>query len=173
MDRTQKESLVASLRGTLEQATLVVVTSPRGLTVAQSTRLRRSMRDAGAGFKVTKNRLARIALRGTRLEPLGGLFAGPTAVAWSADAVAAARAAVAFSEEHGNLEILGGGLDGRTLDAPSVVALARLPSLDELRARLAGLVQAPAARVAAVLQAPGGQLARALAARAGQRGADE
>ena len=168
MDRTRKEEVVASLRDALSAATLVVVTCPKGLTVAESTELRRRMREEGASFRVTKNRLTRRALEGTGFEALSGLFAGQTAIACSDDPVAAARAAVRFSEDNHKFVILGGGLDNRALDAAEIAALARLPSLDELRARIVGTIRTPAARIAAAVQAPGGQLARALAAYAGQ-----
>lgn len=168
MDRTQKEELVASFNDVFSGATLVVVTSQNGLTVAQSTELRRQMREAGASFKVTKNRLTRLALKGTKFEPLSDLFAGPTAIAYSDDPVAAARVAVKFSEDHDAFEVLGGGLDDQVLDVSGVNALAKLPSLDELRGKIVGMIQTPATRVAGVLQAPGGQLARVMSARAEQ-----
>jgi len=164
LDRTQKEELVASLNGLFQSTTLVVVTCPTGMTVAQATDLRRQMRDAGAGFKVTKNRLTRLALKGTRFEGLSELFTGPTAIAYSEDPVAAARIAVKFAEQNDKLSILGGGLGEKLLDQSAVSALAKLPSLDELRGRLVGMIQTPATRIAGVLQAPGGQLARVLSA---------
>jgi large subunit ribosomal protein L10 len=162
LDRAQKEQVVASLNGLFGDATLVVVTSPIGLTVAQSTDLRRRMREAGASFKVTKNRLTRLALEGTKFEPLAPLFSGPTAIAYSDDPVAAARIAVEFSEKTKQLEILGGGLNEQVLDVAAVEFLAKLPSLDELRAKLVGMIQTPATRIATVLQAPGEQLARVI-----------
>jgi len=168
VDRTQKEELVASFNDVFSNATLVVVTSQLGLTVAQSTALRKEMRDAGASFKVTKNRLTRLALKGTKFEPLSDLFKGPTGVAYSEDPVAAARIAVKFSEANDKFEILGGGLDEQILDVSGINALAKLPSLDELRAKLVGMIQTPATRIAGVTQAPAGQLARVLAARAEQ-----
>ena len=160
--------MVASLNALFGAATLVVVTCPLGLTVAQSTDLRRRMREAGASFKVTKNRLTRLAIKGTKFEPLSDLFRGPTAIAYSGDPVAAARIAVEFSEKNDALSILGGGLDEQVLDVAGVVFLAKLPSLDELRGRLVGMVQTPATRIAGVLQAPAGQLARVLNAHATQ-----
>ena len=163
--------MVASLNELFGGATLLVVARPIGLTVAQSTGLRAEMRRAGAGFKVTKNRLTRLALEGTAFAPLADLFAGPTAIAYSRDPVAAAKVAVTFAEKNDGLSILGGALERRRLDAAEVISLAKLPSLDELRAGLIGVVQAPAARIAGVLQAPGGGLARVLLARAMQGGA--
>lgn len=168
MDRTQKEELVASFNDAFSSASLIVVTSQTGLTVAESTSLRKEMRDAGASFRVTKNRLTRLALKGTKFEHLSDLFKGPTAIAMSDDPVAAARIAVKFAEKNDKLVILGGGLDEQALDTAAVTALAKLPSLDELRAKLLGMIQTPATRLAGVTQAPAGQLARVLAARAEQ-----
>ncbi len=166
MDRTQKEKLVASLNQALSSTVAVVVTRQSGLTVAEATRLRRRMREAGASFKVTKNRLARLALKGTPFEGLAPMFTGPTAIAWSQDPVAAAKAAVEFAKTNEKLVIVGGALGAKALDVAGVQALATMPSLDELRARLLALLQTPATRIAGVLQAPAGQLARVLKARA-------
>lgn len=166
MDRTQKEELVASLHDLFGNTTLMVVTCPIGLTVAQATDLRRQMRDAGAGFKVTKNRLTRLALKGTKFEGLSEMFTGPTAIAYSEDPVAAARVAVQFAEKNEQLTIVGGALDEKLLDPSAVNSLAKLPSLDELRGKIVGMLQTPATRIAGVLQAPGGQLARVLNAHA-------
>ncbi len=162
MDREQKEQLVATLNGLFATTTLVVVTCPIGLTVAQATELRRQMRDAGAGFKVTKNRLTRLALKGTRFEELSDLFRGPTAIAYSEDPVAAAKVAVGFAEKNEHLSILGGAIGEQVLDVGAVTTLAKLPSLDELRSSLLSLINTPATRIATVLQAPGAQLARVM-----------
>jgi large subunit ribosomal protein L10 len=148
----------------------VVVTHQTGLTVAEVTDLRRRMRDAGASFKVTKNRLARRAFAGTKFEQISPMFTGPTAIAYSRDPVAAAKIAVEFANRNQKLQIVGGSLGDRQLDAEGVKSLATLPSLDQLRAKLVGLLQAPAGRLAAVLQAPGGQLARVLDAYAKKAG---
>ena len=164
MDRTQKEELVSTLHEVFGAATLIVVACPVGLTVAQSTDLRKQMRDSGASFKVTKNRLTRLALKGTTFEPLTDLFSGPTAIAYSDDPVAAAKVAVQFAEKNEKLVILGGALQGQVLDVSGVTALAKLPSLDELRGKLVGMIQTPATRIAGVLQAPAGQLARVMGA---------
>ena len=142
----------------------MVVTHQTGLTVAEASDLRRRMREAGATYKVTKNRLARLALDGTRFEQLGPLFVGPTAIAYSADPVAAAKVAVAFARRNEKLSIVGGAFGEQMLDASGVMALAALPSLDELRARFIAQLLTPATRIAAVLQAPGGQLARVFGA---------
>lgn len=166
MDRSEKQELVSSLNRTFQASGLVVVTQQIGLTVKEVTDLRSRMRDAGAGFKVTKNRLACLALAGTAYEPLNTLFKGPTAIAFSRDPVAAARVAVAFAKQNDKLTIMGGALPGQILDPAGIQALATLPSLDELRGKLIGVLQAPAAKLAAVLQAPAGQLARVFAAMA-------
>lgn len=168
MDRTQKEELVASLNGIFGQVNLVVVTRPIGLTVSESTDLRRQMGAEGASFKVTKNRLTRLALKGTTFEPLTDLFVGPTAIAYSEDPIAAAKVAVKFSEKNAKLEILGGALYQEMLDISAVMSLAKLPSLDELRAMIIGMVSTPATRIASILQAPGGQLARVVSAYSSQ-----
>ena len=162
MDRSQKAVLIKTLHDALSETSCVVVTQPKGLTVAEVTVLRRQMRDAGASFKVTKNRLARIAFQGTKFEPLAPMFTGPTAIAYSKDPVAAAKIAVEFANKNEKLGILGGALDGKQLDQQGIKALATMPSLDELRGMLLGMLQTPASRIASVLQAPGGQLARVL-----------
>jgi large subunit ribosomal protein L10 len=164
VDRSQKEKLIATLHQALAETQCVVVTHQVGLTVAEVTELRREMRGAGAGFKVTKNRLAVRALAGTKFERLSPMFTGPTAIAFSRDPVAAAKVAVAFANKNDKLRIVGGGLGERQLDVEGVKSLATMPSLDELRAKLIGLLQTPATRVASVLQAPAAQLARVLAA---------
>lgn len=160
MDRSQKEQVVAALRQVFADAALVVVTHQNGLTVAEATELRRQMREAGATYRVTKNRLTKIALDGTVYAPLASLFTGPTAIAYSGDPIAAAKVAVGFAKKNDKLAILGGAMGEKLLDPDGVKALASLPSLDELRAKLVGLIQAPATKVAGVLQAPAGQLAR-------------
>lgn len=170
MDRAEKRELVARLNTVFSSAPVVVVAHYKGLSVAEMTDLRMRMRDAGAAFKVTKNRLTRLALQGTPSEPVADLFEGPTAIGYSDDPVAAPRVLTKFAKENEKLIILGGVLEGQTLDADGVKAVADLPSLDELRAMLAGLLQTPAQRVASVLQAPGGQIARVLSAHAEKQG---
>ena len=171
MDRAQKQKLVEGLHQDLADTVCVVVAHQTGLTVAEATQLRRQMRGAGARYRVTKNRLARRALEGTPFEPLSDLFTGPTAIAFSRDPVAAAKVVVEFANRNDKLTIVGGGLSGQALDPAGVRALATLPSLDELRGRIVGLLQAPATRVATVLQAPAAQVARVLAAFAEKAGA--
>ncbi len=164
MDRANKEELVASLNQAFEGAGLVVVTHYSGLTVEEMTDLRRKMRDAGANYKVTKNRLTRLAIDGTQYEPLADMFTGPTGMAVSDDPVAAAKVAVDFAKKNDKLVVLGGAMGNTVLDASGIKALASMPSLDELRGKIVGLLQAPATKVAGVLQAPAGQVARVLSA---------
>jgi large subunit ribosomal protein L10 len=166
MDRGQKEQFVTDLNRRLQNAAVVIVTHYAGLTVAEIGALRAQMRDVGAHFKVTKNRLARRALAGTPYTGLDSLFTGPTAIAFANDVVAAAKVAVQFAKTNPKLTIIGGGFGTTVLDAEAVKVLATLPSLDELRGKLVGLLQAPATRMAGVLQAPAGQLARVVAAHA-------
>ncbi len=172
MERAQKQRLVETLQRDLADTVCVVVTHQSGLTVAEATQLRRQMRAAGASFRVTKNRLAKRAIDGTRFAGLAPFFTGPTAIAFSRDPVAAAKVAVEYANRNDKLSIVGGGLAGEVLDQARVRELASLPTLDELRGRLIGLLVAPEARLAAVLQAPGGQVARVLAAHAEAGGAD-
>ncbi|WP_242415748.1 50S ribosomal protein L10 [Sphingomonas panni] len=164
MDRTQKSEAVAELNRTFNEVGVVVVTRNLGMTVAQSTALRNKMRDAGASYKVSKNRLARIAAEGTPYSVLSDLLTGPTALATSTDPVAAARVINDFAKTTDKIEIVGGAMGGQILDANGVKALASLPSLDELRAKLVGLIVAPATRLATITQAPAAQVARVLSA---------
>ena len=164
----EKKSWSSNSTKRLRDAALVVVTHQSGLTVAESTDLRRRMRAADASYRVTKNRLVKLALVGTPYEGISDLFEGPTAIAYSADPVAAARVAVNFSKENDKLVVVGGAMAENRLDEAGVKALATLPSLDELRGKLLGLLNAPATKVAGVLQAPAGQLARVLSAHSQQ-----
>jgi large subunit ribosomal protein L10 len=164
LDRTEKREFVAFLAAVFADTSMVVVSRPNGLTVAEATELRRRMRTAGATYRVAKNRLAMLALDGTRFAGIKPLLKGPTALAWSGDPVAVAKTAVEFARTNDRFTVLGGALGTRTLDAAEIKALSELPSLTELRARLLGMLQTPATRVAGLLQVPGGQLARVLAA---------
>ncbi len=164
MDRIEKREFVATLSTVFADTSMVVVTRNEGLTVADVTELRRRMRAAGASFKVAKNRLALLALDGTRFDGLKPLMKGPTAISWSTDPVAVAKAAVDFAKTNEKFVLVGGALGTQLLDVAGVKALAELPSLDTLRAKLLGLLAAPATRIAGVLQAPAGQLARVFAA---------
>lgn len=164
MDRTEKRDFVASLALVFAETSMVVVTQNKGLTVAEVTDLRRRMRAAGVTYKVAKNRLTALALEGTSFDGIKPLLKGPTALAWSTDAVAVAKVAVQFAKTNEKLVVLGGALGTQMLDASGIKALSELPSLDELRGTLVGMLQTPATRIASILQAPGGQIARVLAA---------
>ncbi len=164
MDRTEKEALVASLHRMFQDTAVVVVAHYSGLTVAQMGDLRARMREAGAGLKVTKNRLTRRALAGTPYAGLEPLFRGPTAIAYANDPVAPAKVATSFAKTNAKLVVIGGGIAGQLIDAEGIKALATLPSLEELRGRMIGLLSAPASRLVGVLQAPAGQLARVFSA---------
>ena len=171
MDRSQKADLVDELKAVFSETSVVVVTRNLGLSVAQSTDLRLKMRDAGAQFKVAKNRLALIALDGSRYQPIGDLLKGPTALATSTDPVAAAKVAVDFAKTTDKFEILGGAMGDTVLDVNGIKALAELPSLDQLRATIVGLVQAPASKIARTVLEPGAQLARIFGAYAAKEAA--
>lgn len=164
MDRTEKREFVSMLAAVFAETSMVVVTRNDGLTVAQVTDLRRRMRAAGASYKVAKNRLATLALDGTRFDGLAPLLKGPTALAWAPDPVAVAKTAVEFAKTNDKLVILGGALGAQTLNADGIRALAELPSLDVLRAQLLGLIAAPATRIATVIAAPASGLARVFGA---------
>jgi large subunit ribosomal protein L10 len=164
VDRTEKQELVSSFRQVFQNSTLVVVTHYTGMTVGEMTDLRGRMRKGGANYKVTKNRLTRIALEDTNFKPLADLFSGPTGIAFSTDPVAAAKVAVAYAKDNEKLVILGGAYNGQLLDVKGVQTLAELPSLDELRARLVGMISTPATRIAGIMAAPAGQVARVIGA---------
>ena len=156
--------MVSTLNEVFSNTKVVVVAHYSGLTVAQMTALRGRMKDAGASLKVAKNRLVKLALKGTNAEHISDLFQGPTVIAYSDDPVAAPKIAADFAKTNEKFVILGGAMGATNLDAKGVEALATLPSLDELRAKLVGMIQTPATRIAGVLQAPGSQLARVLGA---------
>ena len=164
MDKTQKAEVVEDLNGVFANAGSVVVAHYTGLTVAELSDLRARMRAAGASFRVAKNRLAVRALKGTPIEGISDLFKGPTGIAVSNDPVAAAKVSAAYAKDNEKLVILGGSVGTTTLDANGVKALATLPSLDELRGKIVGLLVAPATKIAGVVQAPAGQLARVIGA---------
>ena len=164
MNRSEKAEAIVELNRTFMDANLVVITRQSGLTVQEVTDLRRKIRAAGATYKVAKNRLTLRALEGTPFAALAPMFKGPTAVAYSQDPVAAAKVIAAFAKDNENLTIVGGSLAGNALDVAGVQALATLPSLDALRGKIIGLLQAPATKIAGVLAAPAGQLARVFAA---------
>lgn len=175
MNREQKRESVAGLAQVFAETSMVVVARNEGLTVAEATDLRRRMRAAGATYKVAKNRLASRALEGTAYTGIAPMLRGPTALAWARDPVVVAKAAVEYGRANTRFVLVGGSLGPRVLDADGVRALAELPSLDELRGRLVGMIATPATRIAGVLQAPAGQVARVFAAfaRKEQEGAAE
>jgi large subunit ribosomal protein L10 len=164
MDRSQKADAVAQLNAVFNEVGVVVVTRNLGLSVSDSTDLRGKMRAGGAAYKVAKNRLAKLALKDTPYQGLEEYLSGPTALAWSTDPVAAAKAAVDFAKSNDKLEIVGGSMGGQLLDAAGIKALASMPSLDELRGRIVGLLNAPATKVAQVVNAPAAKLARVFGA---------
>ena len=164
MDRAEKSELVSTLNQVFSNTGVVVVAHYSGLNVAQMTALRGRMREAGASLKVAKNRLIKLALKGTDVEHISDLFQGPTAIAYSDDPTVAPKVAAEFAKANKALVLLGGAVGSTPLDAKGVEALAALPSLDALRARLLALIQTPATRIAGVLQAPAGQLARVVGA---------
>ena len=158
MSRAQKETEIQALNERFANDELVVLTHYSGLTVGEMEKLRADLRSEGASFKVTKNSLAKIAIKGTKFEAIGDMFTGPTGIATSQDAVAAAKAAYEFAKNHKKLIILGGALGEKVLNTQEVEALAKLPSLDEVRSKLVGLLQAPATKLAGLLQAPAREL---------------
>lgn len=160
MDRNEKQEFVSTLRSSLEGKKLVVVTQQSGLTVSEVTDLRAKMRAAGANYKVIKNTLARLAVQDTPIAPLGDHFKGAVALAFSEDPIAAAKIAVEFAKTNKKIQVVAACLDGKLLDAAHVNALAQLPSLDELRAKLIGLLQAPLSKIARTVKEPAAQLAR-------------
>ena len=164
MDRTQKAEAVKSLNGLFADAGAVVVAHYTGMTVAQMGDLRLRLRKAGASFRVAKNRLAVRAVEGTQANGIADLFKGPTVIAFSKDPVAAAKVATDFARTNDKLVIIGGAMGKTSLNPDGVKALASLPSLDELRGKLVGLLRSPAQRVAQVVAAPAAQLARVVGA---------
>src|SRR6516164_9407829 len=164
VDRAAKKELVAELNGVFKDTSVVVVAHYSGLTVAQMQNLRRQMKQAGSTVKVAKNRLAKIALDGTDVATIAPLLKGPTLIAYSGDPIAAPKVAVDFAKANERLVILGGAMGKTPLNSDGIKALAALPSLDELRAKMIGLIQAPATKLAQLLNAPGTQLARVVQA---------
>jgi large subunit ribosomal protein L10 len=164
VDRAEKKEHVTELNEVFKKASVVVVAHYSGLTVAQMQTLRKQMRAAGASVQVAKNRLAKIALEGTDVASVATLLKGPTLIAYSDDPVAAPKAAVTFAKDHDKLVILGGAMGKTTLDSDAVKSLATLPSLDDLHAKLIGLLQAPATKLAQLSTAPAAKLARVFAA---------
>jgi large subunit ribosomal protein L10 len=164
VDRSEKSELVAELNGVFKKTSVVVVAHYSGLTVAQLQNLRKQMREAGASVQVAKNRLAKIALEGTDVASIGSLLKGPTLIAYSDDPVAAPKVVSAFAKDHDKLVILGGAMGTTALNPAGVKSLATMPSLDELRGTLIGLLQAPATKIAQLSTAPAAKLARVFGA---------
>lgn len=166
MNRAEKQALIESTAAKLNAANIALVVHNKGLTVAEMTQLRAKMREAGAEFKVTKNRLTKIAAKGTPFESISDMFKGPAAVATSKDPVAVAKGLVDFAKQNEKLVIIGGAYGEQKLDVKAIEALSKLPSLNELRAKIVGMLKTPATRIVTVLQAPGSQVARVIAAKA-------
>ena len=164
MERAEKREVVTALHDVFAKTGVVVVAHYAGLTVAQMTKLRSEMRNAGGRVKVAKNRLVKLALEGTDAKGIADLLKGPTCLAFSADPIAAPKIAVKFAKANEKFVILGGAMGATVLDAKGVNSLADLPSLDELRGKLIGLIQAPASKIARTLNEPGAQLARVFGA---------
>lgn len=164
MDRAQKQENVETLKGVFSSAGSVVVTHYLGLTVAEMTDLRGKLRNEGAQLKVVKNTLARKALGGSVGEDGDALFKGPVAIAFGPDPVSAAKVATQYAKDNDKFVVIGGLMGEQVLDKKAVTSLASLPSLDQLRAKIVGLINSPATKVAGVLQAPAGQLARVFGA---------
>ena len=153
MKREEKQELITEMKGVFDSSNLVVVVLNKGLTVAEVTELRNNVRKDGAGYRVAKNRLAKLALAGTPCEELADLLVGPTAIAYSEDAIAASRAVVKMAKTNDKLEIVGGIMNGKKIDVNMIKELASLPTLDELRGKLVGLLQAPAGQLARLAKA--------------------
>ena len=165
MKRSEKKDFVENLKEEIKNSSSVIVTQYSGLTVKETESLRKEMRDNGAKFKVTKNRLTKLAIADTQFKDISDLFEGPTAVAYSTDPVAPARVSVTFEKKFDNFKILGGGFNGEKIDNSKINFLAELPSLDELRGKLIGLISAPAQKIATIAKEPGSQIARLLSAK--------
>ena len=165
MKRSEKKDFVTNLKNDLDQSSSVIVAEYSGLTVAESESLRKEMRSNGAKFKVTKNRLTKLAIAETNFRDISDLFKGPTAIAYSDDPIAPAKVAVNFEKKFENFKIIGGGYNGEKIDKDRINFLATLPSLDELRAKLIGLISAPAQKIATITVEPGSQIARLMSAK--------
>ena len=168
MDRASKEKIVSSLNKAFDEANFLIVTQNDGLTVEEMSSLRGNLRESNTSFRVAKNSLARIAVNNTDAESLQELFNGPTAIAFSDELSSSPKIIVDFAKEHEKLSIVGGLMDGELIDADVIKQLAALPSMDELRSRIIGVLNAPATKIAAILNRPGGQLAQVISAKAQQ-----
>jgi large subunit ribosomal protein L10 len=168
VDRAAKQALVTSLNSVLKDTGVIVVAHNTGMVAAQSAEFRKRVKDAGGSVKVAKNKLVKLALKDTGAAGVSDLLKGPTILAYSKDPIAAAKAAVTYAKANDKLVILGGAMGRTILDAKGVKALAELPSLDELRAKLIGLLNAPATKIARTVKEPGAKLARVIQAKAGK-----
>ena len=166
MERAEKGGLIASLQSSLSGAGSIVVARNAGLTVADLENLRKQMKQAGGTVKVAKNRLAKLALKDTSNADMSALFEGPTVIAFAKDPMTAPKVASAFADKNQKFEVLGGAMGATGLDPAKVKALATMPSLDQLRATIAGMLKQPGTRIASILQAPGGAVARVISAHA-------
>jgi len=162
--RSEKKDFVQKLKDEIETSSSVIVAHYSGLTVNESDQLRSEMRNNGAKFKVTKNRLTKLALEQTKFNDIAELFTGPTAIAYSDDPVAPAKVAVSFEKKLDKFKIIGGGYDGEKIDLDKINFLATLPSLDELRGKIVGLISAPAQKIVSIAIEPAGQIARIVSA---------
>ena len=160
MKRSEKEDFVLNLKKEFSSSSSVIVAKYSGLTVSESESLRKEMRANGAKFKVTKNRLTKLAIADTQFKDISDLFSGPTAVAYSDDPIAPAKVSVNFEKKFENFEIIGGGYNGEKIDKDKINFLAKLPSLDELRAKIISLISTPAQRIASISSEPGSKIAR-------------
>ena len=164
MNRSEKKEFVQKLKDEIDSSSSVIVAHYSGLTVDESEQLRSEMRSNGAKFKVTKNRLTKLALEQTQFKDIADLFTGPTAIAFSDDPVAPAKVAVNFEKKFDNFKIIGGGFDGEKIDNTKINFLATLPSMDELRGKIVGLLSAPAQKIASIVKEPAGKMARMMSA---------
>ncbi len=170
MKRSDKDDFVKNLKEDLKNSSSLIVTHYSGLSVNETDDLRKSMRDNGAKFKVTKNRLTKLALADTQYESISDLFNGPTAIAYSEDPIAPAKVAVDFAKKYDNFKIVGGSFEGEKIDNEKINFLATLPSLDGIRSKLVGLISTPAQKIASILNLPGSQLAQLINSRSEELG---
>jgi large subunit ribosomal protein L10 len=168
VNRNEKTDLVNNLHDTFDNAASVVIVHCIGLTVEESTSLRTKMRNENCNFKVTKNRIARIALKDTKYQHMDSMFKGPTAIGSSSDPVMAAKILVDYAKENEKLVIIGGGLEDKALSKIDVEALAKLPSLNDLRGKLVGLLQAPASKILRLSVEPASQVLRTISQKSKQ-----
>jgi len=171
LDRSEKEALVAEIKSAFEESAIVLVSRQSGMTVSEAQDLRARMRAAGAKHRVVKNRLVKIAIEGGAFEGISNMLTGPTSISSSDDPVGPAKALSEFAKDIDKIEVLGGAMDGKALSASEVDALAKLPSIDQLRSQIIGLLNAPASKIVGVVDAPASKLARVFAAYGAKEGA--